>query len=331
MQAARAGLVQGAWRLDTSAGTMRQTILLRALLLFPLLFSVGAQADCRVVQQDAVPLDPVDGHLLVTVEVNDTPERFILDTGAYRTLMAEGVVRRLGLERDGWVASIVRGIAGIEQRPDAHPRSLRLGTVTLRRRTLGGGSSVTVGPLATDGIAGQSVAGLLGRDFLAPFDLDIDVPARRLTLYDVRGCEAAFLPWTMPYAALPASMPADTALTVSVMLDGRPLRALVDTGAAASLVTAPGMARLGLTDAFLARDPGGNGAGIGPAPVPMRHHRFAALQIGPDTIPHPLLWVAPVRVTPVADLLLGGDWLASRHVWLSFATGQVFVAMARNG
>ena len=41
--------------------------------------------------------------------------------------MGEDAVRRLNLERDGWVASAIRGLGGIEQRPDALPRSLRLG------------------------------------------------------------------------------------------------------------------------------------------------------------------------------------------------------------
>ena len=111
---------------------------------------------------------------------------FILDTGADRTLMGEDVVRRLGLERDGWVASIIQGIGGIEQRPNALPRSLRLGSVTLRRRTLSGDTSVTVGPLPVNAVAGRPIAGLLGRDFLSPFDLDLDLPAHRMTLYDVQ-------------------------------------------------------------------------------------------------------------------------------------------------
>jgi hypothetical protein len=29
---------------------------------------------------------------------------------------------------------------------------------------------------------------------------------------------------------------------------------------------------------------------------------------------------------PVVDMLLGADWLGARHVWLSFATRQMFVA-----
>jgi hypothetical protein len=109
-------------------------------------------------------------------------------------------------------------------------------------------------------------------------------------------------------------------------VDGRPLRALVDSGASASLVTAAGMFRLGLTPALLAHDPGGNGRGIGPKPVPMYRHRFSELRVGPEITRDPVLWVASVRVVPIVDLLLGADWLTPRHVWLSFATKQMFVA-----
>jgi hypothetical protein len=296
------------------------------LLLLGVLLAATAQATCRVEPRGAVPLDIVDGHILVTVAVNDVAATFILDTGADRTLMGEDVVRHLGIERDGWVASAIRGISGIEQRPNALPRSLRLGATPLRRRTLTGDTSVTVGPLPLNDVAGRPIAGLLGRDFLSPFDLDLDLPGRRMTLYDVRGCDAWFLPWTTPYAAIPAATPMGAALVVQVLVDGRPLRALIDSGASASLVTSPGIYRLGLTEELLARDPGGNGSGVGPAPVPMRRHRFAELRVGSETTRDPTLWVAPVHVVPVVDMLLGADWLGPRHVWLSFATRQMFVA-----
>src|SRR5262249_21231579 len=159
----------------------------------------------------------------------------ILDTGAERTLMSEDAVRRLNLERDSWVASAIRGLGGIEERPNALPRSLRLGDAGLRRRTLLGDSSVTVRPLPMGAVAGRPLAGLLGRDFLSPFDLDIDLASHRMTLFDVRGCDALFLPWSVPYAAIPAATPMGAALVVQVQLDGRPLRALLDTGASSSL------------------------------------------------------------------------------------------------
>jgi Aspartyl protease len=328
------GLAHPACRLDTSSGAMgqirssRMTGLPRllALLAYVLASVPTAHAACRVDLMSTVPIDLVDAHILVTVQVNDVNATFILDTGAERTLMGDDVVRRLGLARDGWVASTVRGLGGYEQRPNALPRSLRLGGVTLRRRTVNGDTSVTVGPLPMAEVKGRTIAGLLGRDFLSPFDLDVDLPGGRMLLYDVRGCTTGFLPWTTPYAAIPATTPIGAALVLQVLVDGRPLRALLDTGASASLIAAPGMFRLGLTPEMLARDPGGSGSGVGPAPVHMRHHRFAELRVGREQTRDPMLWVSPVHVVPIVDMLLGADWLRTRRVWLSFATRQIFVA-----
>jgi Aspartyl protease len=186
---------------------------------------------------------------------------------------------------------------------------------------------VMVGPLPVNAVDGRPITGLLGRDFLSPFDLDLDLSNGRLTLYDVQGCSAGFLPWTTPYAAIPAIPSMDSALVVQVVVDGRPLRALIDTGASGSLITASGMFRLGITPELLAGDPAGNGAGVGPAPVVMHRHHFAEMRVGPDATRDPTLWVAPVHMVPIVDMLLGADWLRSRRVWLSFATKQMFVAV----
>ncbi len=295
-------------------------------MLAALLSAGVARAECSVRLLTTVPIELADNNLLVSVAVNGRDATFILDTGADRTLMSEQAVGALGLERSGWVASTIMGIAGGQQRPDALPRSLSLGGVALRRHNLLGDTSVTVGPLPTSSIEGRAIAGMLGRDFLVAFDLDLDLPARRLALYDVHGCAAWFLPWTKPYAAIPAATPVGTALVIQTAIDGHPLRTLIDTGASGSLLTAPGMARLGLTPELLARDRGGNGHGVGPEAVPMRLHRFASLRVGPEVISNPSVWVATVHVVPIVDLLLGTDWMRSRHVWLSFATRQVFVA-----
>jgi Aspartyl protease len=289
-----------------------------------------ARADCRVEPLGTVSLELAGGLVLLTATVNDTDAVFIMDTGAERTLMSEEAVHRLGLERDGWVTSTMRGLSGYEERPNALPRSLRLGGIALRRKTLTGDTSATVGPLPVNRIDGHPIAGLLGRDFLSPFDLDLDIPARSLTLNDVHGCSAGFLPWTTPYVAIPATTPVGNAMVIQTEVDGRALRTMVDTGASASLLTASGMFRLGLTAEVLEHDPGGNGSGVGPAPVPMRLHRFAELRIGPDVTRNQQLWVASsAHVVPIVDMLLGIDWLRSRRVWLSYATRQFFVAVRR--
>ena len=291
-----------------------------------LAWTAGARAACVVRLRAETPLEVIGGTILAPVMVNGIAGRFILDTGAQRSVVTPAAVQRLGLALDEWVGTTMRGVGGIERRRNANPRSLTLAGVALERRTVTRDTSLTVGTLPQAALGGQAIDGLLGRDFLSLFDLVLDISARRLALYEVQGCSGRFLPWSGPYAAVPVENPAESALVVPVQLDGVRLRALLDSGASASLVAAPGMARLGLTAERLARDPADQVSGLGPHVLTMRQHRFGALKVGDETISAPVLWVGEVRVLPIVDMLLGADWLAGKRVWISYATRQVFIA-----
>ncbi|HQT77847.1 MAG: hypothetical protein B7X08_04785 [Acidocella sp. 20-63-7] len=285
-----------------------------------------AHAACSAQPAATVPLDVAGGTILVTVEVNGLPATFVLDTGAQRSVVTEAAAGRLKLARDAWVGTTMRGLGGIERRPNADPRSLSLGGVELVRRTLNHDTSLTVGVLPRVHAGIQVIDGLLGRDFLSVFDLDLDVPGRRLTLYRVNGCSGNFLPWRFGYSVVPVTMPTEQAIVMPVVLDGVTLRALLDTGADSSLLAAPGLYRLGLPSAALANDPAVPASGLGPRPVMMHEHRFRTLVVAGQIIQHPVMWAAPVRLTPIVDMLLGADWVASRRIWISFTTRQVFVS-----
>lgn len=285
----------------------------------------GVTAACEVVPRASIPLEVINGAILVPVEVNGIAGRFILDTGAERSVVTPAAVQRLALTLDEWVGTTMHGVGGVERRPNANTRTLTLGGAALRRRTLNHDTSLTVADLPRATAGGRAIDGLIGRDYLSLFDLALDMPGQQLTLYDVQGCTGRFLPWTMPYEAVPVQNPAESALVVPVVLDGIRLRALLDTGAGSTLVTAPGIARLGLPLERLMQDPHVNVSGVGPRVQVMHRHRFNVLKVGTETIPHPTLWVAPVRITPIVDMLLGADWLAGKQVWISYATRQVFV------
>ena len=291
-----------------------------------LLAAHAARAGCEVQQRAVVALQALHGHLLVPLAVNGTTAHFVLDTGAERSLVTPQAVQRLGLALDEWVGTTMHGIGGVTEHRNADPRSLTLGGVPLQRHTLTHDTSLTVGPMPITSVDGLQIDGLLGRDFLSVFDLSIDLKKDMLTLYEVRDCSGKFLPWTQPYTAIPAQRPTDTAIVLPVSLDGHPLRALLDTGASASVLTTRGMAMLGLTNERLAHDAPARAAGVGPRVETMRQHRFASLRVGTDTDRDPVIWVAPIHVVPIVDMLLGADWLVGREVWISFATSQVFVA-----
>ena len=298
-----------------------------SLLLAGLLIAVSAHARCAVDQRTVVPLNVTAGVITLPLEVNGITATFILDTGAQRSVVTEDSARRLGLERDPWIGTTMRGVGGIARRPNADPRSLALGGVPLVRRTVTQDTSLTVGILPRSRVGNREIDGLLGRDFLALFDLDIDVPGQRLSLYQVTGCAGRFLPWRGGYFAVPVTLPVEYALVVPVTLDATPLRAMLDTGASASLVGATGIFRLGLQPASLASDPVDAVGGLGPHAVEMHRHLFRSIRVGEHTTDAPAIWVAPVHLTnPIVDMLLGADWFAERRVWISFATKQLFVA-----
>lgn len=294
------------------------------LLLAGLLIPGAARAACMVDSKAAIPMNLVGGVITVPVEVNGITATFILDTGALRSIVTEAAVHRLDLARDEWVGTTMSGIGGIETRPNADPRSLTLGGVPLVRRTLTHDNSLTVGVLPRTHAGNLVIDGMLGRDFLSLFDLDLDMPGRRLTLYHVQDCSGRFLPWRGDYATVPATFLDQDAVVVPLTLDGTPLHALLDTGASASLVAAPGMFRLGLQPASLAADPADEVAGLGPHMVTMHRHAFHSLRVDDQSIDSPVIWVAPVHLRPIEDMLLGADWLANRRVWISFATRQLF-------
>jgi predicted aspartyl protease len=295
------------------------------LICLLLLCSVApANAACEVATLATVPMQPAGGVLVVPVMVNGTAARFLLDTGAERTVVTREAVQRLGLARDEWVATTMSGVGGIERIPNANPRSITLGGIPLRHRSVARDSTLVVATLPPV-TPNQPIDGLLGRDFVSAFDLALDMRAPTLTLYDVKGCAGRFLPWTGDYAEVPVQMPMGSAIVVPVQLDGVPLRALLDTGASTSLLVAPGIARLGLTPERLSGS-AHQALGVGPRPVEVRPHRFTTLRVGTDVQNAPVLMVAPAHLVPIVDMLLGGDWLAGKSIWISFATHRLFVA-----
>jgi predicted aspartyl protease len=283
-----------------------------------------ASAACEVQQRALVKLQIVGTTVLVPVVVNGISGTFILDTGAAQTVVTPDAVSHFGLALDEWTATTMRGVGGVERRRNADPSSVELGGVSLHRRSVARDATLRVATLPRRVVGAQRIDGLLGRDFLSLFDLDLAFPSQTLRLYEVRGCAGRFLPWTEPYLSVAVENPAESALVVPLAIDGVPLQALLDSGASRSLVAARGMARLGLGFDRLQADPSQIVSGVGPHTVTMWQHKFHDVEIGGETIANPVFLVAPIQLQPISDMLLGADWLLGRRVWISYATKQLF-------
>lgn len=299
--------------------------LLAPILLLAPCLAWSADA-CEMTRLATVPLTLADGRILVDLEVNGRGATFQLDTGAARSVVTPEAVRRLGLARDRWVGSTIGGIGGIDRRSVADTTSLTLAGIALHHRDAAGDSMLPVAVLGAPEVAGRIIDGLLGRDFLSEFDVALNVGAHTMALWRVKDCTGRFLPlmgvWSGAYDAIPAVPAYGDALVLMVRANGVVMRALPDTGANATLITAPGLVRLGLV-----ADPSAMSArGVGPRARPVVPLRLSSLRIGDRTALDVPVLASNLRVFPIVDMLLGADWFAAHRVWLSYATGQAFVS-----
>jgi hypothetical protein len=284
------------------------------------LLAVPAFAACRVERRATVPITRAGDLLLVPVSINGVVADFVLDTGAERSVVGLAAADRLHLARDEWVSTDIMGTGGRDRRRLGLPASLSLGGITLRRQTLAADNSVVVGPIQEQ-VGGRPITGLLGEDFLSPFDLDLDIVGGKLTLYSVSGCAGHFLPWTEHYTAIAAWRPVRNILMLPMRVGDTRIQAELDSGASITTVTLPGMIALGLVA-------GGNGTmrGFGTGSIAARTQHFPNVQIGDMPPAAADLAIAPIRTLRSVGVLLGADWMGKFHVWVSWATDQVFLA-----
>ena len=308
----------------------------RAVLLLLALFGfaacVGGPATppaygtCPLVPLAEMPLDERGNLLFVQAKINGADATLLVDTGAERTLLTEAAVERLRLPRDLHHATRTYGIGSPTATWDARlPNGIVLGTANLPVDT------VTVGRFGINEVAGGSADGLLGADILLGFDIDLDVPGRRMTLYQARrGCPDAVPPWNERWLRVNGVSTRRDRLLVPFELDGVAGMAVLDTGAQFSSISQAMAERTGLVEEAMATDRTVMARGAAPDQVAVRIHRFREFRVGPAVLHAPALPVVP-GVGGMGDALVGGDFLRGRRAWLSFPTQRVFVTPLERG
>jgi predicted aspartyl protease len=266
-----------------------------------------------------MPLESDDHLMVVPAEINGHPLRLLVDTGSERTTLTEAAAARLGLPHSFQYVTRTFGVAGMSANWDLAVPGIDLGGqhFPLER--------VAVGSFALDRFSGPPVDGLLGADILMAFDMDIDLPAHRLTLYRVRRCPGTRPPWPQPAMEITGLGRSRDLMLVPVDLDGEPGTAILDTGAQLNAVRNSFARRTGLSPDAMQSDAMIRLYGASPGMIRVPLHRFHELRIGPVVVHHPQIEVVPDD-SLTADALLGEDFLRGRRVWLSFATGQLFVS-----
>ena len=302
---------------------MRLVVLLGVLLLAACAApGGGAPRTCGIRPFAEVPVAVAQNTPLVQARINGNPVTLLLDTGAKRVLLTQDAVKRLGLTIDTSRSFTEAGAGGSFTSFAAQVRDFEFAGLTIPDHP------VSVLPYALPVNSRDPVDGLLGVTVLSAFDIDMDLPNRKVTLHGGLVCgDTAIPPWREPYITAPSEVSPRGRMNLQVRVGATTLMDLLDTGATGSVITTRAALASGVTPEELAASPTSVMRGIGPVPVTVRQHRFSELQIGPERFAHPRLLVTDAGLGSV-DMILGMDYLGGRRLWFSYARKQLFVMVA---
>ena len=204
-------------------------------VVFALVTSVGLPeaegAPCKLAMLSEWPVRIENNQLLVEGALNGQPARVMLDTGVPRTLLNRATATRLDAARRDTKRDSVE-IALLDE----------FRVVDFKR-------SPWRMVIAGEGDVGADV--LLGEDFLSLVDLEFDLEHNVVRLFKPENCEGKNLAHWASEGQTVGSLPIDPIIASNpqivfdVAINGKTISALLDSGAASSMLDRPAASRLG--------------------------------------------------------------------------------------
>jgi predicted aspartyl protease len=288
---------------------------------------------CEIARFGAIDVTLVHNSALVPVMVNGVETAGLLDTGAEDTLItpALAAAAKVTVLPDRPTARLY-GIGGGFKVTPLSPQTLQVGQLRATHPKGVFGSTFL-------GHSGKDLGVLVGASFVDGFDWDLDFPHGKMTAYRTANCHDIDPPWTTKSTGLPITRGTDTRIvliasllalrvniTIPVVFDTDTLRAVFDTGAQQSYLTLDGAHKAGLTNRELALDPEKSLVSADGTRVMVRIHKIKEFIVGEQLErDFPMLVAESFDRRQKYDMILGMDWIADHHIWLSYTTDSLYI------
>jgi len=280
----------------------------------------GSGGTCTLGAAADLPVTTRRHAYFTDITINDGQAHLQVDTGAFTNLLSETAATRLGMAQRVLERARLVGV-GTGERP--------MNVAMSDRVQVGAAHGEHVAFITTDARAlPPDVDGLLGMDFMAGYDDDLDFAGGHLRLVAAHGeCSKPASPLPQPVYTVPlerAGVSDSPAITITI--SGKPLKAVIDTGAATTLLFRPAAEQIGLpVEAILAAGHGTlGGVGLHPARGAVGRLNLP-MEIGGLQIDHMPAAIADQRGPGDVDVLLGYDFVTLVHVWVSHSSRTVLM------
>jgi predicted aspartyl protease len=300
----------------------------------------AATVPCQIHEEAALAVSVADNRVRTsgTIDGAPTPLRVLVDTGAPFSFLTRAAAQRLALPRytyDPQVPVRMFAIGGEAHLEKTAVKRLQIGSLVVHDE------SIFVVDSASE--ATPDADFVLAEDLLSRSAVEFDLAHGMIRLLRPEHCEPDQLPyWTSTYSQVELEAP-DTPfsqLLVQVTVNGRRMRAVLDTGAPTSAITRDAAQTVGVAPWRQGAAPLGRGSSAKGVPIPTWLGTFASFAIGEEQIRNVSLQIADLfgrdtyvplgshlhrQVTGLPSLLIGCDFfLAHRMLVLPGARKLLF-------
>jgi tetratricopeptide (TPR) repeat protein/predicted aspartyl protease len=299
------------------------------LLLFAILCaSIGSTSvfanGCKLARIAEFPIVMVGMRPLMTARINDVDVQFVLDSGAFYSMISAASASELKLKTSpapfGLFVNGVHGAADVA-----------IGTA--KTFTIAGVPLHNVDFLVGGSEAGQGSIGLLGQNFLHIADVEYDLGQGVVRLMKAEDCSKANLAYwvgkSTPYSVidlvpeLAQKVPQLAHTLGSASINGAETRVEFDTGAATSILSLRAAAHAGIRPDSPGVVSAGTSYGIGKRTFANYIAPFASFKIGDEEIKNTRLRIGDIDLQS-ADMLIGADFFLSHRIYVANSQHKLY-------
>jgi tetratricopeptide (TPR) repeat protein/predicted aspartyl protease len=274
---------------------------------------IGKHADMAITMNGFRPI--------VLLQINGKDAHFLLDSGAYYSMMSPAVAAQFRLRTTNTPFGMrVTGVGGSSMTEATVVKELKFAEGAVANvEFLVGGSEV-------------GADGLLGQNLLKSFDVEYDFGHGAVRLFTTDHCDDTRMSYWLSVDQIPSVMALDLAnednprTLGSAYVNGHKISVQFDSGAMYSVMTAEAAARVGVTPASPGVVEGGASRGIGSSMVKNYIATFSTFSIGDhEEIKNARLRFAKLELNHV-DMLIGADFFISHRIFVATKERKIFIS-----
>jgi predicted aspartyl protease len=292
-----------------------------------LLTSLARAADaprCTYVEIADMPLKYVGQDLAPAVEgiIDGAPAVMLVDTGAFDTNLTMNTVTKRNLIAHG-TGRYAEGVGGSTRLYTARVGEFAIGPVKSQRSRT---DLFVIGETTYT----PAFDALVGAPFLLQADMEFDLRAKHMKFFRPLNCDrdTALNYWKEEAVVVPFEFTRSTSPNphFTVVVDGKEMDALIDSGAHRSFLTLAAAKRLGIDVKGAGVTRLGYSGGVGSDRAARWTTPVKTVQIGGETIKDAELGIIDVQGQVGGELYLGQDFLRAHRVLFAMSQRKVYMA-----